>query len=109
MFFDVDTGKSKNSAPKRCAAASNEDRFGQLVVDVVPSVLDGHGAAALAPGYHGDGFTAVAAKGEEEGVQLLVVGFDTPDQIFFTFNSGRQIHAHHLVSKVDRGYSVSIF
>ena len=56
----------------------------QLVVDGVSAVLDGDGAAALAPGYYGDGFTAVAAQRKQKRIEFLVVGFDTADDIFFS-------------------------
>lgn len=37
---------------------------GELIVDVVATVLDGDDAAAPAAGYDGDGLAAVAAEGE---------------------------------------------
>ena len=63
---------------------SDDNGFRQLGVDVVAPILDGNHAAASAPGNHGDGLAAVAAQGEEEGVQLLVIGVDALDNVFGT-------------------------
>ena len=52
------------------------------MVDVVSAVLDGYDAAVLQVGNHGDGFAAVTAKGKQEGIQLLVIGFDLLNDIF---------------------------
>jgi hypothetical protein len=60
------------------------DGGSQLVVDIVSAVFDGYGAAAFSAGNHGNGLAAVAAQGEEEGIQFLIVGIDPPDNIFFS-------------------------
>ena len=63
---------------------SDDNGLRQLLVDVVAAILDGDHAAASAPGDNGNGFAAVAAQGEEEGIELFIVGVDAPDDIFGT-------------------------
>ena len=63
---------------------SDDNGLRQLLVDVIAAVLDGDHAAASAPGDNGNGFAAVAAQGEEEGIELFIVGVDAPDDIFGT-------------------------
>ena len=89
--------ENKKTHPKGCAAYLNDDGFCQLIVDIIPTVLDGHGAAALSAGYHRDGLAAVATQGEQEGIELLVVGFDAADDIFLSFHGASQIHVSHLI------------
>ena len=56
----------------------------QLIVDAVSAVLDGDDAGASAAGDHGDGFSAVAAQREQEGIQFIILCGDVIDQIFST-------------------------
>ena len=73
------------------------DGLCQLAVDGVAAVLDGDGAVTLATGDDGDGFAAVAAQGEQKGVQLLVIGFNTADDVFFSLYGVVQSHKYHLL------------
>ena len=71
---------------------SDYDRLGKLLVDIIPSVLYGDNAAALEVRDNGDRLAAVAAQGEEERVQLFIVGLYLLDDIFFSFLGVSQIH-----------------
>ena len=83
----------------RCGA-SNNDGLGQLGVDIVAPVLDGHGAAASAAGNYGDGFAAVATQGKQESIQFLVVSFNALDDIFLFQSGGGQIHGRLLLQRL---------
>ena len=74
---------------------SHNDGVGQLVVDVIATVLDGDGAAPSAPGNNGDGFAAVAAKGEQKGLQRFIAGLNAGDDIFLT---AVRIHECHKIT-----------
>ena len=65
--------------------SSNKNGFSQLIVDVVPGILDGHGAAAFAMGNDGNGFAGVTAQREQKGVKLLIVGEDVTNDVFSSF------------------------
>ena len=54
-------------------SGSNGYSFGQLIVDAVPRVLDGHDTVVLFAGHYGDRLSAVTAEREEKSVKLLVV------------------------------------
>ena len=77
---------------KRCNDRLNQDGGSQLVVDVVPAVLDGDHTAAPAAGDDRDGFAAVAAQRKQKRVQLLILGDDVPDDVFLAFQSVVEIH-----------------
>ena len=65
VFHKKTPAKRKNSAQcVRCG--SDQNGFGQLTVNIVATVLDGHGVAAFAPGYYGNGLAAVTSQGEKE-------------------------------------------
>ena len=64
----------------------------QLLVDAVSSVLYRDSAAAPAAGNHRDRLTAVAAKGEQKGVQLFILGVDPLNGVYLAFFCFRQIH-----------------
>ena len=49
-------------------------------------------------GDHGDGFTAVAAEGEQERIQLLVIGHDLANDVFVAFHCVGQIHTSRRLS-----------
>lgn len=76
---------------------SDHDRLSQLIIDVVPAVLDRHRAAALSAGNYRDRFTAVAAQREQKRVQLFIICFDPLNDVFFAFLCTRQIHIFHLI------------
>lgn len=76
----------KQSADVPCRAYySDNDRFRQLVIDVVPAVLDGDYAAAFQMRNNGDRFAAVAAEGKQEGLQILVVSINPLNYVFLAF------------------------
>ena len=52
-----------------------------MLVNVVSAVLHGDHATASAALYHTDGFTAVAAKGEQERIEFLIIGLDGADDV----------------------------
>ncbi len=64
---------------------SDDDGFSQLLIDIVPAVFNGNGTVILASGYYGNGFTAVAAEGEQKSVQFFVISFDPLNDILFAF------------------------
>ena len=70
----------------------NDYGLGKLIVDVVPSILYRDNAAALAPGYDGNGLTAIASQREEECIELFVIRLDGFDNIFFFFLCINKIH-----------------
>ena len=69
-----------------------------MLVDAVSAVLDGHSAAAFSVGDYGDGFAGITAKGEQKSIELFVLGFDLPDDVFFSFNGFEQRHFRHRLS-----------
>ena len=79
--------------------SKNDDRLGKRLVDAIAPVLHGDDAAAPAAGYHSDGLPAVAAQGEQKGIQLLIVGIDALNQKFLAFGYGGQIHGDLLCDK----------
>ena len=62
---------------------------------MVSAVLDGDDTAALHTGNNGDGFAAVTAERKQKGVELLVLGRNMSDGVFFSFNSISQRHIRH--------------
>ena len=66
--------------------------IGKIVVDGVSTVLDGNDAAALLVRNDGDRLAGVAAQREQKRIQLLVVGFDTLNDVFDSFLCGTQRH-----------------
>ena len=74
-----------NSGFPLCRCLRNDNGLSQLIVDIVSAVLDGHGAVVLPAGHHGDGFAAVAAKGEQERIKFFIIGFDALDDVLLTF------------------------
>ena len=62
----------------------DHDSFGELVIDIVSAILDGHGAAALEMAYHSDRLAAVASKGKQKAVQLFIISFDPLNDVFFS-------------------------
>ena len=78
----------------------HHDGLGQLLVDVVAAILDGHGAAASAVGNHRDRLTAVAAQREQKRIELLIVCLYGFDDVFLAFYSIGQIHICHQVSDI---------
>ena len=73
--------------------------FSKLIVNIVSCVLDGDDTSALEMTHYGDLFTAVATKGEQEIVELLVVGFDASYDVFYSVLSFSEIHQKHILSK----------
>ena len=67
---------SKDNSGCPLCLGLNNDGLGQLIVDVVAPVLDGHGQISALTGDHGDGFTGVATQRKEKGVEFLVVSLD---------------------------------
>ena len=54
----------------------NNDCLSQLVVDIVSAVLNGNGTTSASAGNNCNGFAAVAAQGEQERIEIFVVGLD---------------------------------
>ena len=73
-------GKGQQTLPRRL----EDDRIGQLPVEVIPRILDGHDAASPDVGDHRDLLPAVAAQREQKGVHLLVICVDLMDDIFLS-------------------------
>ena len=73
----------------------NQNSLCQLIVDAVSSVLDRYGTALASFFDDGDRFALVATEREEEGVELLVVGHDLFDYVFFAFNGIYKRHWFH--------------
>ena len=65
---------------------SDQDRVCEILVDVVSSVLDGYDAAASEMGDDRDRLVAEATQREEERIKLFIIGFNTADDIFFSFD-----------------------
>ena len=78
------TFNQKGTAVTRCTKNLDNDGFRQLIVDIVTTVLDGNRAAVTATGHHGDRLTGVATQGEEERIELIVIGFDGLDDVFLS-------------------------
>ena len=78
----------KKTAHPSVRCGLNENGLCQLIVNVVPAVLDRNGAAALAAGHHGDGLSAVTAKREQKCIQFLIIGINALNDVFLTFHSG---------------------
>lgn len=72
-----------------------DNSFRQLIINVVATVFDRNGASALAPGDQRDAFAAVAAKGKQKGVQLLIICIDLLNDIFFSFFCFSQVHINY--------------
>ena len=68
--------------------------FRQLIVNGVSGVLDGDRAAATLPADDSDRLSGIAAQGEQELVQLLIVGHDCTDDILLAHLGRPQIHRH---------------
>ena len=83
-----------------CCQLCNNDGLCQLIIDIIPTILDGNGAVSTLSGYHRDWLTGVAAQGEQEGIQLFVIGLNGPDNIFFAKLGSRQIHNNHPIQKL---------
>ena len=66
-------------------ADSDQDRVCQVVVNAVSAVLDGNDTSAATVGNDGDLLPRVTTEGKEERVQLLVIRFDSLDDIFLAF------------------------
>ena len=62
----------------------NDNSIGKKFVDAVATVLNRDDTAASATRYHGDRLSLVATEREEKGVQLLIVGENILDEIFFS-------------------------
>ena len=62
----------------------NQNCLCQLIIDIISSILDGNHTSASAAGDHSDGLATVAAQGKQKAVQLLVVGLDLPNNIFYS-------------------------
>jgi len=87
---------------------SDQNCLSQLVVDIVPSVLDGDDQTALAFGNDRDRFAAVTAKGEQKRVKLLVVRLNGADDILLTFVCFSQRHAKSPVFVMDFDTAISL-
>ena len=74
--------REKGSAKLPCCL--DDDRVGQLLVKVVPRVLDGDNTASLNVRNHCDFLPALAAQREQKSVHLLIVGVDLADDVFLT-------------------------
>lgn len=72
--------REKGSAKLPCCL--DDDRVGQLLVKVVPRVLDGDNTASLDVRNHRDLLTAVTAQREQKSVHLLIIGVDLADDVF---------------------------
>ena len=79
---------------------SDADGIGQLAVDVVAAILNGHDATAPTAGYHRDGLAAVAAQREQEGIQFLVIGLDPLNDVLSSLLCTVQSHMFHLIQSV---------
>ena len=62
------------------------------MVDIVSAVLDGDYTAVLQVRDDCDGLARVASKGEQKGVELLVIGLDALDDVLLAFLGLTQIH-----------------
>ena len=60
------------------------DGGGQTAVDAVASVLHADHAASPSAGNHGNGFAGIAAQGKQEGIEFLIIGFDTNNGMLLT-------------------------
>lgn len=67
--------------------SSNDDRFSQLIVNIVSAVLDGYCASTSPAGHHSDGFAGIAAKRKQKRIEIFVVRFDPLNDIFSAFFS----------------------
>jgi hypothetical protein len=68
------------------------DGFGQIVIKGITPILDGYDDAASAARNDRDRSAAVAAKRKKEGVELLVLGVDGGDDIFFSLFGLSKVH-----------------
>ena len=68
------------------------DSFRQLIVDVVTTILDGYCTAAFAMCNDRDCFAGIAAEGKQERVQLFVIGYNFPDDVFLSFCGFSESH-----------------
>ena len=82
----------------------NINSIGKTAVDVISSVFDGNGTASFKMGNHGYGFAAVATEREKEGIEFIVIGFDSVDDIFNAFFC--VFKAHHFTTLL-KIYTVS--
>ena len=65
----------------------DDDRFSQLIVNVVSAILDGNGAATSSAGNHRYGFTCIAAKGKQKRIEFFVISFDPLNDVLLAFFS----------------------
>ena len=80
-----------------CRGSAYQDRFLELLVNAVPTVLYGDHAASPAAGNRGDGLAAVTAQREQECIQILIIGFDSLNNILFALDGIFQCHVIHLI------------
>ena len=69
--------------PARQFSADDNGRC-QLIVNIIPAVLNGYRTAAPPAGDHRNRLATITAKREQEAVQLLVIGIDIGNDIFFS-------------------------
>ena len=63
----------------------DDDRVGQLLIEVVPCVFDRNDAAASDVRDHRDLLATVAAQRKQERIHLLIIGLDVMNDVFLTF------------------------
>ena len=90
----------KKRSHDRVLFGSDQNGLCQLVINAVAAVLDRDDAGLAPTGNDGDRFAAVAAQRKEKSVQLLVIGIDLFDDVFFADNSVLQSHTIHRDSLV---------
>ena len=95
MLDIANNGVKENQQTLR--PSSHDDRFGQLIVNVISAVLDGDSAAALSAGDDRDRLAAVAAQGEQKCIELLIIRFDPLNGILSAVRRCNQMLMYHLL------------
>jgi len=71
---------------------SHDYRFRKLIIYIISAVFNGNDTAAFHTANNGNSFTAVASEREKKSVELLIVGIDSANDIFFSFFYLSEIH-----------------
>ena len=84
-MLDIANKQSKGNQRTAPCISSNDDRFSQLIVDIVSAVLDGNRAAALPAGDHGHRLAGIAAQGKQKCIEFFVISVDPLNDILLAF------------------------
>ena len=99
-FFGRYNAQDKQRADAPLCQKSYDNGFGQLIVNVIPAVLNGYGTTALADCNNSDRLTAVTTKRKQKSIKLFIISFNTRNNIFFSFLRLGQCHNNHLFFQI---------